>query len=76
MLIIGKTHMVEFAFGGWDTNQHLGIPWNLWDASVAHIPGGSSSGSGVIVAVRTRAVSTNMGWTRAAVSIFLRCSSY
>jgi aspartyl-tRNA(Asn)/glutamyl-tRNA(Gln) amidotransferase subunit A len=52
MILIGKTHMVEFAFGGWGTNQRLGTPWNPWDARVARIPGGSSSGSGVAVAAR------------------------
>jgi aspartyl-tRNA(Asn)/glutamyl-tRNA(Gln) amidotransferase subunit A len=26
MIVIGKTHMVEFAFGPWGTNQHLGTP--------------------------------------------------
>jgi aspartyl-tRNA(Asn)/glutamyl-tRNA(Gln) amidotransferase subunit A len=52
MIIIGKTHLVEFAFGGWGTNEHLGTPWNPWDANVARIPGGSSSGSAVAVAAR------------------------
>ena len=41
MIVIGKTHTVEFAFGGWGTNQHLGAPWNPWDANVHHTPGGS-----------------------------------
>ena len=52
MIVIGKTHLVEFAFGGWGTNQHLGTPWNPWDAQTARTPGGSSSGSGVAVAAR------------------------
>ena len=52
MIVIGKTHTVEFAFGGWGTNQHLGTPWNPWDAKTHHTPGGSSSGSGVAVAAR------------------------
>jgi aspartyl-tRNA(Asn)/glutamyl-tRNA(Gln) amidotransferase subunit A len=52
MIVIGKTHLVEFAFGGWGTNQHLGTPWNPWDAQRARTPGGSSSGSGVAVAAR------------------------
>ena len=52
MIIIGKTHTVEFAYGGWGTNQHLGAPWNPWDAETHHTPGGSSSGSGVAVAAR------------------------
>jgi len=52
MIVIGKTHTVEFAFGGWGTNQHLGTPWNPWDLEIARTPGGSSSGSAVAVAAR------------------------
>jgi aspartyl-tRNA(Asn)/glutamyl-tRNA(Gln) amidotransferase subunit A len=50
MIVLGKTHTVEFAMGGWGTNHHLGTPWNPWDTDVARTPGGSSSGSGVAVA--------------------------
>ena len=50
MIVIGKTHTVEFAMGGWGTNQHRGTPWNPWDLAVARTPGGSSSGTGVAVA--------------------------
>lgn len=50
MVILGRTHMVEFAFGGWGTNPHLGTPRNPWDLKVHRVPGGSSSGSGVAVA--------------------------
>src|SRR5947199_7039151 len=50
MIVLGKTHTVEFAMGGWGTNQHLGTPWNPWDPAVPRTPGGSSSGSGVSVA--------------------------
>ena len=35
MINLGKTHTVEFAYGGWGTNQHLGTPWNPWDADDA-----------------------------------------
>jgi aspartyl-tRNA(Asn)/glutamyl-tRNA(Gln) amidotransferase subunit A len=52
MIVLGKTHTVEFACGAWGTNQHMGTPWNPWDAKVARTPGGSSSGSGVAVASR------------------------
>ncbi len=52
MVVVGKTHTVEFAYGGWGTNQHLGTPRNPWDATEARTPGGSSSGSGVAVAAR------------------------
>ncbi|HXC29031.1 MAG TPA: amidase [Stellaceae bacterium] len=50
MIVLGKTHTVEFAMGGWGTNHHMGTPWNPWDKEVARTPGGSSSGSGVAVA--------------------------
>src|SRR5512137_1588747 len=44
---LGKTQMVEFAFGTWGANPHLGAPWN---PDTQRVPGGSSSGSGVAVA--------------------------
>jgi aspartyl-tRNA(Asn)/glutamyl-tRNA(Gln) amidotransferase subunit A len=50
LIVLGKTHTVEFAMGGWGTNQHMGTPWNPWDRKVARTPGGSSSGTGVAVA--------------------------
>jgi len=50
LIVIGKTHTVEFAMGGWGSNQHRGTPWNPWDPTTARTPGGSSSGSGVAVA--------------------------
>jgi aspartyl-tRNA(Asn)/glutamyl-tRNA(Gln) amidotransferase subunit A len=50
MITLGKTHMVEFAFGAWGTNQTMGTPWNPWDLETPRTPGGSSSGSGVAVA--------------------------
>ncbi len=49
-VLLGKTKTVEFAFGGWGTNQHMGTPWNPWDPNRRRTPGGSSSGSGVAVA--------------------------
>ena len=50
MIVIGKTHSVEFAMGSFGTNQHMGTPWNPWDMKTLRGPGGSSSGSGVAVA--------------------------
>jgi aspartyl-tRNA(Asn)/glutamyl-tRNA(Gln) amidotransferase subunit A len=50
MIPLGKTHMVEFAFGGWGRNQPMGAPWNPWDAKTHRVAGGSSSGSAVAVA--------------------------
>ena len=52
MIALGKTHTVEFAYGGWGTNQRLGTPWNPWDATTHRTPGGSSSGTGVAVGAR------------------------
>jgi aspartyl-tRNA(Asn)/glutamyl-tRNA(Gln) amidotransferase subunit A len=49
-IIIGKTHTVEYAFGGWGTNETIGTPHNPRDRSEPRVPGGSSSGSGVAVA--------------------------
>jgi aspartyl-tRNA(Asn)/glutamyl-tRNA(Gln) amidotransferase subunit A len=63
MIVIGKTHSVEFAMGGWGTNQHMGTPWNPWDGDLPRTPGGSSSGSGVAVASRLTpcAIGTDTG---------------
>src|SRR6185437_3708477 len=52
MIIAGKTHTVEFAFGAWGTNQHMGAPRNPWDMHEPRTPGGSSSGFGVAVGAR------------------------
>ena len=48
-IIPGKTHTVEYAFGGYGTNVTVGTPKNPWDRKTHRIPGGSSSGSGVAV---------------------------
>ncbi|HEY1101836.1 MAG TPA: amidase [Burkholderiaceae bacterium] len=48
--ILGRTHMVEFAFAGVGTNPHDTTPPNVADGVVDRIPGGSSSGAGVSVA--------------------------
>jgi aspartyl-tRNA(Asn)/glutamyl-tRNA(Gln) amidotransferase subunit A len=46
-VITGKTHMVEFAFGGTGLNSHHGAPYNPWGGTAHRSPGGSSSGAGV-----------------------------
>ena len=46
-VVMGKTHTVEFAFGGLGTNPHWGTPRNPWDGETHRVPGGSSSGAGV-----------------------------
>ena len=50
LVVLGKTHTVEFAMGSFGTNQHMGSPWNPWDRREHRAPGGSSAGSGVSVA--------------------------
>jgi aspartyl-tRNA(Asn)/glutamyl-tRNA(Gln) amidotransferase subunit A len=62
-IVLGKTHTVEFAFGGWGTNEVMGTPWNPWDAAQHRAPGGSSSGSAVAVAsgLATAALGTDTG---------------
>jgi aspartyl-tRNA(Asn)/glutamyl-tRNA(Gln) amidotransferase subunit A len=49
--IVGKTNMTEFAFSGVGINPHHGTPRNPADPDVARIPGGSSSGAAVSVAL-------------------------
>lgn len=63
LVVLGKTYLVEFAFGGWGTNQTAGTPRNPWDAQTPRTPGGSSSGSGVAVAAHLAplAVGTDTG---------------
>lgn len=62
-IVLGKTHTVEFAFGGWGTNEVMGTPWNPWDTVQHRAPGGSSSGSAVAVAsgLATAALGTDTG---------------
>jgi aspartyl-tRNA(Asn)/glutamyl-tRNA(Gln) amidotransferase subunit A len=47
---IGSLHMAEFAFSPTGYNEHYGHCRNPWNP--AHVPGGSSSGSGAAVAAR------------------------
>ena len=49
-VVIGKVATVEYAFGGWGSNETVGTPHNPWDLTKARVPGGSSSGSAVAVA--------------------------
>jgi aspartyl-tRNA(Asn)/glutamyl-tRNA(Gln) amidotransferase subunit A len=46
-IIVGKTHTVEFAFGGLGLNPHHPTPVNPWDLESHRVPGGSSAGAGV-----------------------------
>jgi aspartyl-tRNA(Asn)/glutamyl-tRNA(Gln) amidotransferase subunit A len=49
-ILMGRTNMVEFAFGGVGTNPHFGTPGNPADRG--RVPGGSTSGGAVSVADR------------------------
>ena len=49
MVLLGKTVTVQFAYGGAGINTDQGTPHNPWHAE-PHLPGGSSSGTGVAVA--------------------------
>ena len=51
--VMGRTHMVEFAFSGVGVNPHFGTPVNPLALAVdpePRVPGGSSSGAAVSVA--------------------------
>ncbi len=50
MVLVGKTHTVQFAFGGVGINHDTGTPRNPWRDDEPYVPGGSSSGSAVAVA--------------------------
>ncbi len=47
--VVGKTNMTEFAYSGVGLNPHFGTPGNPADPT--RIPGGSSSGAAVSVAI-------------------------
>ncbi len=55
-IISGKTHTVEFAFGGLGVNRHWDTPRNPWDLKSHRVPGGSSSGAGVSLGCGTSMV--------------------
>jgi aspartyl-tRNA(Asn)/glutamyl-tRNA(Gln) amidotransferase subunit A len=54
-VILGRSNMTEFAYSGVGINPHYGTPRCAADPLVARIPGGSSSGGAVAVAL-------NIGW--------------
>jgi aspartyl-tRNA(Asn)/glutamyl-tRNA(Gln) amidotransferase subunit A len=51
-VVIGRTNMTEFAYSGIGINPHFGTPKSVWQRSVGHVPGGSSSGAAVSIADR------------------------
>ena len=46
-VFMGKTHTVQFAYGGLGVNNHWRTPRNPWDSVNHRVPGGSSSGAGI-----------------------------
>jgi aspartyl-tRNA(Asn)/glutamyl-tRNA(Gln) amidotransferase subunit A len=49
-VIVGRSNMVEFAFGTSGINPHYGTPKSPWDPNTGPVPGGTSSGAAVSVA--------------------------
>ena len=62
-VIVGRTHMTEFAFSGLGLNPHYPAPLNPYDRAQGRIPGGSSSGAAVSVSdgMALVAVATDTG---------------
>jgi aspartyl-tRNA(Asn)/glutamyl-tRNA(Gln) amidotransferase subunit A len=51
LLFLGRTNMSEFAFSGMGLNPHYPPLHSVWDRQTGRLPGGSSSGSAVSVAL-------------------------
>ncbi len=51
LLFMGRTNMSEFAFSGMGLNPHYPPLYSVWDRETGRLPGGSSSGSAVSVAL-------------------------
>ncbi len=51
LLFLGRTNMSEFAFSGMGLNPHYAPLYSVWDRETGRLPGGSSSGSAVSVAL-------------------------
>ena len=51
LLFLGRTNMSEFAFSGMGLNPHYPPLLSVWDRATGRLPGGSSSGSAVSVAL-------------------------
>ncbi len=62
-IVMGRTHMTEFAYSGLGLNQHYEAPRNPWNRSSHRIPGGSSSGAAVSItdAMAIAALGTDTG---------------
>lgn len=51
LMFLGRTNMSEFAFSGMGLNPHYPPLYSVWDQDNKRLPGGSSSGSAVSVAM-------------------------
>lgn len=51
LVLLGRTNMSEFAFSGMGLNPHYPILYSIWDRQTGRLPGGSSAGSAVSVAL-------------------------
>ena len=62
-ILVGRTHLTEFAYSGLGLNRHFETPRNPWDRKTGRIAGGSSSGAGVSVAdgMATVGIGTDTG---------------
>jgi aspartyl-tRNA(Asn)/glutamyl-tRNA(Gln) amidotransferase subunit A len=67
-VIVGRTNMVEFAFGVVGANPHYGTPANPYQRDIGRVPGGSSSGAAVAVADGMSAVALGTD-TRGSIRI-------
>jgi aspartyl-tRNA(Asn)/glutamyl-tRNA(Gln) amidotransferase subunit A len=72
-VLLGKLNLHEFAAGATNTNPHWGICRNPYD--LERIPGGSSGGSGAVIAARTAAatIGTDTGGSIRIPAAFCGC---
>jgi aspartyl-tRNA(Asn)/glutamyl-tRNA(Gln) amidotransferase subunit A len=63
MVTLGKTNLSEFAYSALGLNPHFGTPLNPHARDEKRVPGGSSSGAGVVVGARLApiAIGTDTG---------------
>jgi aspartyl-tRNA(Asn)/glutamyl-tRNA(Gln) amidotransferase subunit A len=76
MVTVGKTNLSEFAFSGLGINRRFGTPVNPVDAAL--VPGGSSSGSAVAVAlgIAPLAIGTDTSGSVRVPAAFSGCVGY
>ena len=75
-VFVGRTNMVEFAFGGVGINPHYGTPKNPWDRETGRVPGGSSSGAAVAQADGMCVDGAGLGYARLDPRSRRRCAAW